>query len=191
MSRFFLSALLSVFLFSSCSSTSTSEPKATASKSKKTPATQTERARLARAILNHPRISLMKIQVSGRNDKASAYHNILSAANGYAAKRSSYGTAPGGYRHLDVRMLRGMKKLADMGYSFKVTSILGGSHSRKSRHYVGTAFDVNWVNGKKVGRRGCPHWRFQKAARSLGATEVLGPGKRGHSTHVHVAWPRK
>ena len=27
-------------------------------------------------------------------------------------------------------------------------------------------------------------------ARAKGATEVLGPGYKGHSGHVHMAWPR-
>ena len=149
------------------------------------------RAKLAKAILKHPRITFLRKQVSGRNDGASAYHNLVAASKGQASKRSSYGKAPGGWKQLDVRMLYGMLRLAESGYSFRVTSIAGGSHSRNSRHYRGTAFDVDTINGVRVGRRGCPHRRFQKRARIYGATEVLGPGSRGHSTHVHCAWPNK
>ena len=147
------------------------------------------RAKLARAILKHPRITFLRKQVSGRSDGASAYHNLLGAARGQASKRSSYGNAPGGWKQLDVRMLYGMLRLAESGYSFRVTSIAGGSHSKRSRHYRGTAFDVDTINGVRVGRRGCPYRRFMKRARIYGATEVLGPGSRGHSTHVHAAWP--
>lgn len=145
--------------------------------------------RLAERILEHPNIELMKRQVSGRYDNASAYHNIVSAKLGYAAKRSSYGRAPGGYVRLDPELLRGMLTLADRGYRYRVTSIAGGSHSRRSRHYVGVAVDVDKINGVRV-RHGGPHWRFRKHARALGATETKGPGDRGHSGHVHIAWPR-
>jgi len=84
-----------------------------------------------------------------------------------------------------------MLYLADTkGYSYRITSIAGGSHSRNSRHYVGTAFDVDMINGRKV-RYGNPYFKaFLSACRAKGATEALGPGDRGHSTHAHVAWPR-
>lgn len=139
---------------------------------------------------NCSRISWLPRQVSGRYDGASALDNIRQASAGHAAKRSSYGTAPGGYVRLDPRMLRAMKVLAREGYTFRVTSMAGASHSRKSRHYAGLAFDVDMINGRKVGW-GNPYWRkFLRRCREMGATETLGPGDRGHSTHIHAAWPR-
>jgi len=148
-------------------------------------------ATLAKKVLNHPKITLIRKQVSGRLDGASSYHNIASVARGYSAKRSNYGRAPGGYTKLRKKMLTTMLYLADRkGYSFRVSSIAGGSHSRKSRHYAGIAFDVDMINGRKVGY-GNPYYRkFMRAGRAKGATEVLGPGDRAHSTHVHLAWPR-
>ncbi len=141
-------------------------------------------------LLNSPKVATLKNQVSGRWDGASAYDNLRQAAEGRSAKRSSYGRAPGGAVRLDPRMLRGMRTLASEGYTFRVTAIAGGSHSSNSRHYAGIAFDVDTINGVKVGY-GNPHYRkFMRRCRELGATEVLGPGDRAHSTHCHAAWPR-
>jgi len=148
-------------------------------------------AALAKRVLNHPNIELYRKQVSGVVDKASAYHNISSTANGYSARRSTYGTAPGGYTKLDRKMLETMLYLADVkGYRFNVTSIAGGSHSSTSRHYVGTAFDVSRINGVRVSSSNPYYKSFMSVCRAKGATEVLGPGHRGHSSHVHLAWPR-
>ncbi len=137
-----------------------------------------------------PKISLLRRQVSGRYDGASSWDNIVAMSNGGSAKRSWYGNAPGGYTKLDSRMLNAMKTLANEGYTFNVTSIAGGSHSRTSRHYAGIAFDVSIINGQQV-RAGNPYWRkFLSRCRQLGATETLGPGDKAHSTHIHAAWPR-
>jgi hypothetical protein len=145
---------------------------------------------VARWLKNSSKITWLPRQVSGRYDGASALDNIRQASIGQAAKRSSYGTAPGGYVRLDPRMLRAMRALAKQGYTFRVTSMAGASHSRTSRHYAGVAFDVDKINGVKVGY-GNPYWRnFLARCRQFGATEILGPGDRGHSTHIHAAWPR-
>ncbi|MFT6179599.1 MAG: zinc D-Ala-D-Ala carboxypeptidase [Paracoccaceae bacterium] len=145
---------------------------------------------VARWLKNSTKISWLPRQVSGRYDGASALDNIRQATDGSAVKRSSYGAAPGGYVRLDPRMLRAMRDLAKRGYTFRVTSMAGASHSRTSRHYAGLAFDVDMINGRKVGYRN-PYWRkFQRCCRELGATETLGPGDRGHSNHIHAAWPR-
>lgn len=141
-------------------------------------------------IRKSPKITLLRRQVSGRYDGASSWDNIVATARGGRAKRSWYGAAPGGYTRLDPRLLRAMKTLAQDGYSFTVIALAGGSHSRASRHYEGLAFDVDTINGEKV-RYGSPHWRaFLRRCGQLGATETLGPGDRGHSTHIHAAWPR-
>ena len=150
----------------------------------------TPRPNLAVALKSHPNITWLPKQVSGRFDGASALDNIRASAAGSSVKRSSYGTAPGGYVPLDRRMLRAIKRLADQGYRFRVTSLAGGSHSRTSRHYAGLAFDIDLINGRKVGYSN-PHWRtFLRQCEAMGATETLGPGDRGHSTHLHAAWPR-
>ena len=138
-----------------------------------------------------PNIYWLPRQVSGRYDGASARDNIDQAASGQPARRSSYGTAPGGYVRLDPRMLRAMKTLAKEGYRFRVTSLAGASHSSNSRHYAGLSFDVDHLNGSKISY-GHPDWRrFLERCRALGATETLGPGDAGHSRHVHAAWPRR
>ena len=139
---------------------------------------------------NTTSISWLPRQVSGRYDGASALDNINQASAGNAVTRSSYGTAPGGYVRLDPRMLRAMQTLAKEGYTFRVTSLAGASHSRTSRHYAGLAFDIDLINGRKVGSS-APYWRtVLKRCREMGATETLGPGDKGHSTHIHAAWPR-
>lgn len=149
------------------------------------------RAASSQAILNHPRISLADYHVSGRHDRATALHNIEQATDGGASRRSSYQNAPGGRVLLDTRILRALEKLADSGYSMRVSELAGGSHSRKSRHYAGISFDVDQINGVKVNPSNPYYKAFMRKCRSLGATEVMGPGDRGHYGHVHVAWPRR
>jgi hypothetical protein len=149
------------------------------------------KAQIALRILKHPKIILRRNQVSGRSDGASSYDSIRQVSQGHNAKRSSYGNAKGGYTPLDIRMLKGMLYLADVkGYKMNISSIAGGSHSSNSRHNSGLAFDVNYINGVKVNSSNPYYRKFMSTCRSLGATEVLGPGFKGHSGHVHVAWPR-
>jgi len=181
---------LTALLFSSCGSS----PQKTAPKiipvAKPNPA-MSSTATLAKRVLKHPKIILLRKQVSGRVDSASSYHNVASAAKGFSARRSSYGKAPGGYTRLNKKMLETMLYLANTkGYTYRVTSIAGGSHSSNSRHYQGIAFDVDMINGRKVGYSNPYYRNFMRIGRAKGATEVLGPGDRAHSTHVHLAWPR-
>lgn len=146
-----------------------------------------DRAGLARQVQGNGRISLYPIQVSGVNDGADARSNIRDTANGGAARRSSYGNAPGGWTYLDARMLRGMLAVANT-YSYRVTAIAGGSHSKGSSHYRGVVFDVDTINGRGVNSSN-PYYRsFMAACRSAGAVTVLGPGTAGHSTHIHCGW---
>ncbi|MEO0415227.1 MAG: hypothetical protein AAF226_09780 [Verrucomicrobiota bacterium] len=137
-----------------------------------------------------PNITWLPKQVSGRVDGATALDNIRQAAAGNAVKMSYYGNAPGGYVRLDLRMLRAMKKLVEEGYSFRVTSLAGASHSWNSLHYQGLAFDVDKINGVKVAYGKPYYWQFMMRCRELGATETFGPGTKGHSSHVHIAWPK-
>jgi peptidoglycan hydrolase-like protein with peptidoglycan-binding domain len=147
------------------------------------------RAELAAQIRDSSRVSLLTVQVSGVRDNANAYQNIVDTAAGGQAKRSSYGNAPGGSVYLDTRMLQGMVKLAG-SYTYRVTSIAGGSHSPTSRHYDGVAFDVDIINGQEVSSSNRHYRAFMQSCRALGADQVFGPGDSGHSSHVHCAWPR-
>ena len=151
-------------------------------------ASMTTRARLAAEILRSHRISLATFHVSGVVDHANARQNIVDTAHGKAARRSCYGGAPCGSVFLNVAMLRGMLALRN-SYTFRVSEIAGGAHSPGSRHYAGKAFDVDILDGQGVSASN-PHVRgFMQRCRSLGATEVLGPGDPGHATHIHCGWP--
>lgn len=149
-----------------------------------------ERVRLAKRLLQHPRISVLDYHVSGVRDSASSRQNLLQTAQGLPAKCSYYGRAPGGKTWLDVRMLRALYVLASEGYSFRLTELAGGSHSSTSRHYVGLAFDIDTLNGRRISYGHPSYRRFMQRCRELGANEVFGPGTRGHGSHVHIAWPR-
>ncbi len=146
---------------------------------------------MAKAILAAPeKYKLANYHLSGVSDNATALKNVQATAAGYAAKRSSYARAPGGYCYLQENMLRGMIKLAKQGYTIAISEIAGGGHSSTSRHYLGVAYDVTHINGVKVSWNN-PYFRaYMAKARALGATEVLGPGDRNHSGHLHIAWPR-
>jgi hypothetical protein len=67
---------------------------------------------------------------------------------------------------------------------------VGGSHSPTSRHYAGISADFNVIDGVHISAAHAKVPAFKKLCRALGATEVLGPGDSGHTTHVHAAWPR-
>lgn len=183
------SVILIFSLFAICSCSSTPEVAPTPAKLASKPVIKGSIQDLSKRILHHPKIKLMRGHVSGKVDKATAYHNISSAASGYSARCSYYGNAPGGYTKLDKRMLQTMLYLADTkGWSFHVTEIAGGSHSRTSRHYRGVAFDVDRINGVKVGYNKSYYKEFMRICRARGASEVLGPGDKGHNTHIHLAW---
>ncbi len=145
---------------------------------------------MAISLLENPNAEFANYHVSGRRDNATALDNIRQTAAGLPAARSSYGRAPGGYTQLSAEMLQALNVMAKQGYRFHVTSIAGSSHSSRSRHYLGVAFDINRINGVPI-RRGSPYWRdFIRKCEAMGATETLGPGDPAHSTHIHVAWPR-
>lgn len=188
----FIPLVASLVITSACTSTPIAAPKVVpkpAPKVTKPSEIKGSIAQLATRILHHPKIKLMRGHVSGRVDTATAYHNISSASRGYSARLSSYGNAPGGYAKLDKRMLQTMLYMADVkGWSYHVTEIAGGSHSRNSRHYRGVAFDVDRINGVKVGYGKAYYREFMNICRQRGATEVLGPGSKGHDRHIHIAW---
>lgn len=134
-------------------------------------------------------LDLLPVQVSGRNDGADARSNIADTAAGKQAKRSSYENAPGGRVSLSFALLEGMSELCN-DFTFRVTALAGGSHSRNSRHYLGVSLDVDRIDGRQVDKNHPRFREFMERARAMGATEVLGPGAKGHNYHVHIAWPR-
>ncbi|HEY0607546.1 MAG TPA: peptidoglycan-binding protein [Herpetosiphonaceae bacterium] len=152
----------------------------------------TSRAQLAATIRDSSRVALLTYHVSGISDSAStARQNIVDTANGLAAKTSSYSDVGRTSVYLNTTMLNTMVKLANTyGYTYRVTEIAGGDHSSTSRHYVGVAFDVDMINGSGFSSRTTNVSNFMQRCRDNGATEVLGPGDAGHSTHIHCAWPR-
>ena len=136
------------------------------------------------------RIDLLPIQVSGRNDGADTRSNIADTAMGRQAKRSAYENAPGGRVSLSFPLLEGLTELSD-SHTFRLTSLAGGSHSERSRHYLGVGFDIDMLDGQPINADHPGFRDFMTRARELGATEVLGPGARGHNNHIHVSWPRE
>lgn len=146
-------------------------------------------AALAQTILNNPNITLATAHSSGQVDDANARQNIIDTAAGRPARRSSYGSAPGGTVPLNARLLEGLLALAER-LTFAISELAGGGHSPNSRHYVGVAVDINAINGEHVSANHPDVRRFGERCAALGATEIRGPGDPGHSSHVHVAWPR-
>lgn len=136
------------------------------------------------------KLDLLPVQVSGRNDGADARSNIVDTALGKQAKRSSYQNAPGGTVALSFSLLEGMKDLTEEFSHYRVTALAGGSHSKRSRHYLGVGIDVDQIDGQQVSKDHPRFREFMAKARAMGATEVLGPGSRGHNYHIHIAWPR-
>lgn len=135
-------------------------------------------------------IDLLPVQVSGRNDGADARSNIADTALGRQAKRSSYENAPGGRVALSFPLLEGLKTLSD-DHTYRITALAGGSHSARSRHYLGVGLDIDQLDGAPVNKDHPGYLDFMAKARELGATEVLGPGSRGHDNHLHISWPRE
>lgn len=153
--------------------------------------TADSRAALAKKILNTRGITLATVHPGGRHAASTARQNIVDTANGKGALTSPWSDKPNRRVLLDTRMLNGMLKLRTQhNYRISVSEIVGGDHSTNSRHYAGLAVDINYINGRHVGS-GAAHRALMAACKRLGASEVLGPGDRGHSRHVHCAWPRR
>lgn len=151
------------------------------------------RSALAQQIQASANISLWPYSPisSGSSDGADVATNIADTARGAKAKHSCYGTAPCSSAYLSEDMLQGILKVAE-SYSVRLTSVTGGSHSATSRHYAGTAFDIDLIGGVSVTARG-----GDSAVRGVmtlcsqaGATEVLGPTNEPqyHFNHIHCAW---
>jgi|GEM_PF-1257053 len=158
-----------------------------------TGARDVSRSLLAKRILERSRIELNTILPSGERERlpADSYSNMRDAVMG-TSRTSCYGNANCTDVYLDETLLQTMLMIEQRhGYGYSVTTIAGGSHSSRSRHYSGIAFDANYINGNKISfNTRTLNRQFMDLCRSYGATEVLGPGDAGHSGHIHCAWPR-
>lgn len=129
----------------------------------------------ADAILRTGSIVLQDRHVSGVVDSAYAVLNVRDTAAGGTAARSAYGGAPGGRVGLDARMLRALLQIGSEG-GLRVSEIAGGSHSSGSKHYAGTAFDVDQYGGRSKAT-------VVQRCSQLGASYAADEG-----THVHCQW---
>jgi len=150
---------------------------------------ETEAQRLAKELMNDENVRFMrKHPSSSYKDGAAAWDNIADTSEGKKAKASRYGNAPGGYAYLDVRILRALKKISDSGYKIRISSMVGASHSSSSRHYKGLAVDINTINDRPVSWQNPYYKRVLQIFKSMGADQLLGPGDKGHSSHIHAGW---
>ncbi|WP_299541718.1 peptidoglycan-binding protein [uncultured Streptomyces sp.] len=143
---------------------------------------------LARQLLNTRGITYARTHSETVDSRSTAYRNIHDMAKGIGAATS--GNSHVGYKRvqLDPRMLHALITLHDKyGYTLQISEFVGGVHSKGSHHYRGLSFDANFINGIHVGS-GAPHKKVMTLCTALGATQVLGPGDPGHSTHIHCAW---
>jgi hypothetical protein len=142
---------------------------------------------IALDLLESGRVTFDDYHQSGVVDDATALRNIHQTAAGLPARRSSYGTAPGGSVYLSRPMLQGLWYIAS-AWRVRITEFAGGSHSATSYHYAGRALDIGSINGTPVSASNPHVARVMQSCRASGAIEVLGPGDAGHSTHIHCAW---
>ncbi len=128
-----------------------------------------------------------------RHDNASAQQNLHDISSGRPMQTSHYGNAPVGNGPVtpNPRLVDTLTRLG-RDFHFRITEIAGGSHSPRSRHYTGDAFDVDRINGMPVNRQtiNSPTFQqFRRIAEAMGA-RVLGPGFPGHDTHFHFEFGR-
>jgi hypothetical protein len=149
------------------------------------------RAELARLILAlAPRLELADRHERGVAAAATARRNVEDTAAGGRATRGSAAGSTQGAVDLALPVLAALVALAERGYRLRVCELAGGIHRPDSPHYAGAAFSVDRLNGRSVEPRHPDVGRFRDDCRRLGAVRVLGPGVRGHESHVQAAWPR-
>jgi hypothetical protein len=140
---------------------------------------------LAKQLISSGKVGFDKAHESGVKDDATAYDNIHDVANGKKAKRSSYGTAPGGSVQLDKKLLKALVTLSEK-YNFNISEFSGGSHSDGSSHYQGNTADINIINGKHININNPYFDQFIKDAKKLGLRFEMHPPQPGHDTHLHL-----
>ncbi len=128
----------------------------------------------AAKLLNHKNVSFSYGTRDPKGDNRSgAYQNIVDAAAGkpgWTSKRSDVGATQVA---LSAKMLEGLLKAADAGYSIEINFILGGDHSSTSYHYRGKAVDLHTVGS------------FSKLKAALGASG----DSQNEGDHYHFSWP--
>lgn len=150
------------------------------------------RSQLAKDILGSDRIELANDHVSGVRDDAGALKQMHDTAAGKKARRSEYGTAPGGEVYLSKTMLEGLLKLSEK-YSLKVSELAGASHRAGSAHYQGGTADITIVDGEYVSIGHARLEAFRKDLIEAGAIpeSILYPANEPafHGDHFHATWP--
>ena len=144
---------------------------------------------VARAIRANRRITLANVHAEGARDRATSDLVMAALAAGRLAPRSSYGNAPGGSTRVDLRLLKALRRIGQLG-TVTVSEITGGSHTGGSEHYAGRGLDINWVNGRHVGG-GASYSMVIATCRAFGANQIFSPSYDpygGHGTHVHCGW---
>lgn len=154
-----------------------------------------EQSNLARKLMNSGRITFGTLHPAPpdpkyKDDLANADDNIRDAANGNLVYTSEYGHAKGRLVLLSPRLLVMLDDLTD-NYTIGISELAGARHSENSRHYSGIAVDITTINGIPVSHNNIHCKGLMTKAKELGATEVLGPGDKGHNGHVHLGMPRK
>jgi len=111
--------------------------------------------------------------------------NLIDAANGENARRSSYThegrTGPGEDVALSTSLFNGIESLA-ADFDIDISEIAGGVHGTNSSHYDGNTMDVNSVNDVHVSNMTSSQCQaFEQACRDAGATYILK-----ESSHYHI-----
>lgn len=119
---------------------------------------------------------------------------VISCAGWSKLSQTQHKSAPAPTRHSQddswvhkrsESILRAIQTLAQNGDTLNRTSIVTGSPNRASKHSARLAFEVNTIDGLKVGA-GSPSWG---RCRKLGVTETCGSVDRGHSTSLYAVGP--
>lgn len=150
------------------------------------PPATSNRAGLAKQILADGGITLLHFCGPAY---ASPRQNLADTANGGPAYTGG-GDVGKKAVYLNTSMLTWMR---DYGKSnnYRVTAILGCDHSSTSKHYTGTAVDIDLANGQKINTTSAGRamaTRIRNSCKAAGARSTLGPGDAGHSGHVHCQW---
>jgi hypothetical protein len=149
------------------------------------PPATTPTSQAATRIISNARITPATVHQSTVVDNANARQNLIDAANGLLAKRSSYTdegiTGPGGETALTISLFNGIEYLAAR-FEIDISEIAGGVHSPTSSHYDGNTMDVNSVDDVSVRNMDPSQCQaFEDSCRVAGRTYILK-----ESSHYHI-----
>jgi len=145
-------------------------------------------------VLSSNEITLNSFHPSGVVDNADPLSEVQAAAKGREAKRSSYGTAPGGTVCLLPRMGEFLLKLGSKYGGVVVNSIAGADHSYGSSHYKGTTIDVGQLKNRVLDDVEMAKLVVKTCVLEMGGSAISNPGGNriqhtanwgGHQTWVH------